>query len=106
MVSDLGDQVRQRLVARLGHMDLIPHPMRLALAGRARLLLVGRVNPFCRCRERFWVAESQLIAVANVLLGPDLTQDRDLWKAANLLGSLALLHCREELLAIDRKSVV
>ena len=73
---DLSNEVWQLFVARLGHMHLVPYPIDLPLGGIAGFRLVGGVNPFRRCREGFWVAESQLIALSEVLLGPDLPQNR------------------------------
>lgn len=79
---DVGDQMRESLVATLREMYLVADPARRALDRVANLRLVRRFDAVGGFRPLFWVEDPYPSIAYLVVLLPDLAQYVDLSKSS------------------------
>src|SRR5215471_2690080 len=98
-VSRLCDQMRQRGIAAFGQMDLVPHPLEVALSAIAHFWIVGRANPLSRRWHLFGSETPSVALFAAVLLGPDLGEGLDGRELLEPRQLLCLLYAIEQIIS-------
>ena len=91
------DEMRGVFLARLGEVDFVARPPRLALFAIASVLIIRRVDELLTWRKILIAAKAELALDPDIVLQPDAAQDLDGRDLTQKRRGRRLIHIRQQL---------